>query len=151
MLSSFGLSCSRLNAIRLCTHVPWSFILAFSKIFILAYYRDLKRIFRSPRSVIPCFSNYAVCRVWQNSTRSRACKAVFRPLFLINKKKKTRACTCHTLQTGPFGHWQAAISSLGSSPAACMRSLAWNFGSNITLTLTKSLNIGTLAGLMYQL
>ena len=62
--------------------------MSFSKIFILAHYRDLKRIFRSPRSVIPCFSNYAVCRVWQNSTRSRACKAVFRPLFLINKKKK---------------------------------------------------------------
>ena len=53
MLSSSGLSCSRLNALRLCTHVPWSFFfLSFSKIFILAYYRDLKRIFRSPRSVI---------------------------------------------------------------------------------------------------
>ena len=26
---------------------------------------------------------YPVCRVWQNSTRSCACKAVFRPLFLI--------------------------------------------------------------------
>ena len=52
MLSSFGLSCSRLNVIRLCTHVPWSLFLSFSKIFILSYYRDLKRIFRSPRSVI---------------------------------------------------------------------------------------------------
>ena len=42
-----------LYALRLCTHVPWSFFfLSFSKIFILAYYRDLKRIFRSPRSVI---------------------------------------------------------------------------------------------------
>ena len=28
------------------------FFLSFSKIFILAYYRDLERIFRSPRSVI---------------------------------------------------------------------------------------------------
>ena len=52
MLSSFGLTCRRLNAISLCTHVPWSFFLSFSKIFILAYYRDLKHIFRSPRSVI---------------------------------------------------------------------------------------------------
>ena len=31
---------------------PLIFFLSFSKIFILAYYRDLKRIFRSPRSVI---------------------------------------------------------------------------------------------------
>ena len=31
---------------------PDLFFLSFSKIFILAYYRDLKRIFRSPRSVI---------------------------------------------------------------------------------------------------
>ena len=45
------------------------FFVSFSKIFILAYYRDLKRTFRCPRSVIvghcrslqviPCFSNYA--------------------------------------------------------------------------------------------
>ena len=52
MLSSFGLSCSRLNALRLCTRPLIYFFLSFSKIFILAYYRDLKRIFRSPRSVI---------------------------------------------------------------------------------------------------
>ena len=29
-----------------------------------------------------------VCRVWQNSTRSPTCKAVFRPLFLTNFFKK---------------------------------------------------------------
>ena len=40
-----------------------------------------------------------VCRVWQNSTRSHTCKAVFRPLSLMYFLK-TRACTCHTLQTG---------------------------------------------------
>ena len=52
MLSSFGLSCSRLNALRLCTRPLIYFFLSFSKIFILAYYRDLKGIFRSPRLVI---------------------------------------------------------------------------------------------------
>ena len=31
-----------------------------------------------------------VCRVWQNSTRSSACKAVFRPLFRINFLKNLR-------------------------------------------------------------
>ena len=31
-----------------------------------------------------------VCRVWQNSTRSRACKTVFRPFFLINFYKNSR-------------------------------------------------------------
>ena len=29
-------------------------------------------------------TNTPVCRVWQNSTRSRACKFVFRPLLLVN-------------------------------------------------------------------
>ena len=32
-----------------------------------------------------------VCRVWQNSTRSRACKAVFRPLIISYKFLKNLA------------------------------------------------------------
>ena len=38
------------------------FFLSFSKIFILAYYRDLKRLFRCPRSVIVghCRSLYII-------------------------------------------------------------------------------------------
>ena len=40
-----------------------------------------------------------VCRVWQNSTRSRACRAIFTP-FSFNYLGISQVCTCHTLQTG---------------------------------------------------
>ena len=56
----------------------------------------------SSDSSISCH-DFASFRVWQKSTRSRKCKAVFRPLllglYIVKKKKKTRAWTCHTLQT----------------------------------------------------
>ena len=53
----------------------------------------------SSDSSISCH-HFASFRVWQKSTRSRKCKAVFRPLLLIYCLKNTRAHTCHTLQTG---------------------------------------------------
>ena len=41
-------------------------------------------------------------RVLQNSTRSRACKAVFRPLLLIQCLKKLARAPTNTLQTGIY-------------------------------------------------
>ena len=51
-------------------------------------------------SSISCY-HFASSRVWQKLKRSRKCKAN-RPLLLglYIVKKNTRACTCHTLQTG---------------------------------------------------
>ena len=50
-------------------------------------------------SSISCY-HFASSRVWQKSTRCRACKAVFRPLlhcyYLYIVKEKSRACTWHT-------------------------------------------------------
>ena len=50
--------------------------------------------------------SFCFLQPWQKSTRCRACKAVFRPYYTVITyillKKKSRACTCHTLQTGLY-------------------------------------------------